>query len=135
MCVWESVTARCTVAAAVLWTVVLGYLHEMYDLSLRTLANTSLTAMAVLVTAFTVLYATRSNWRANHIGHLFLVKSTLLSLVLCQVSLSVWTGSSYPGRDQIRLAIYAGGALAFVGMLVSLWREQQRDRKGGGRDA
>lgn len=93
------------------------------------LADVALTLMATAVVLFTILYGYRSAWNTNRIGKVFLVKSVLLSLVLVQVAVSVWTNSDYPFRDEIRLLIYASGFVAFVAMIRTLWREQQRDRE------
>lgn len=100
--------------------------HDLTDIN--EIANICLLAMAGLVVLFTLLYVTRSMWRSNWIGKIFAFKSVVLSTVLVQVSLSVWLGSDYPGRGWIRLAIYAGGAVAFVPMIVSLVIMQRRDR-------
>lgn len=126
----QSHTVRAVAAAAVVMLVLLGSLDLFTELTGRDLGNVSLTAMAVLVTAFTGLYYIRSRWWSNRIGKVFLIKSTLLSLVMIQISVSSWTGSAYPGRDTVRLVIYVGGALAFVALLVTLWQEQQQDREG-----
>lgn len=126
----RSHTVRAVAVAAVVMLILLGYLDLFTALTSRDLGNVSLTAMAVLVTAFTGLYCIRSRWWSNRIGKVFLIKSTLLSLVMIQISVSSWTGSAYPGRDAVRLIIYVGGALAFVALLVTLWQEQQRDREG-----
>jgi hypothetical protein len=99
------------------------------DFDYRLAANISLTYIAILVTAFTVLYGLRSRWDSNLIGKAFFTKCCFLSLVLWQASASSWLGSDYPHRDHIRFVIYSFGAVAYLPMLVSLWREQQRDRR------
>lgn len=92
-------------------------------------ANVSLIYLAVLVTAFTVLYGLRSNWRANRVGQVFLIKSVFLSLVLVQIVLSSWWDADYPLRQQIRFILYTAGAWTYASMVVALYREQNRDRR------
>lgn len=120
---------RGTVLLAVL--VVIGTLLSdvWLDIDYRVAANVSLAAAAVFVNAFTVLYASRSRWKAYRIGAIYLVKCVGLSLFLTQATVSVWWDDGYPYRQQIRFAIYATMAIVYVPMLISLWREQQRDRR------
>lgn len=92
-------------------------------------ANISLIYLAVLVTVFTVLYGLRSNWRANRVGRVFLIKSVFLSLVLGQIVLSSWWDADYPLRQQIRFILYTAGAWTYASMVVTLCREQNRDRR------
>lgn len=96
----------------------------------RVIANTALVAIAALTTAFVLLYGLRSNWRRNRIGRTLFAKSVVLPFVLWQSVLSVWWDMDYPFRQQIRFTIFVLGAIAYATMLVSLWREQQRDRRG-----
>lgn len=91
-------------------------------------ANVSLIYMAVLVTAFTVLYGVRSRWRGNRIGKVFFTKSVVLAFVLWQIVLATWD-TEFPWRQQLRFVIYTLGAIGYIPMLVTLWREQQRDRE------
>lgn len=95
----------------------------------RIAANVSLVFVAILTTVFALLYGFRSNWRANRIGRTLLAKSVVLPLVLWQIVLSVWWDANFPFRQQIRFIIYGLGAVAFATMVVSLVREQQRDRE------
>ncbi|QAU06563.1 hypothetical protein SEA_WILLIAMBOONE_54 [Gordonia phage WilliamBoone] len=103
--------------------------------TLREWGNVWLATMAALVTTFTLAYATRSAFWKNKIGWIFMCKSVLLSAVLIQVSLSSITSSAgtanavyYPGRDYIRLVIYAGGAIGYAVMLAALLAMQRKDR-------
>lgn len=99
-----------------------------FSIDYRLGANLSLIFEAVLVTTFTVLYAARSLWRSNRIGKIFFTKSVVLAAVLWQIVASQWWDDDYPLRQQIRYIIYTLGALVYIPMLISLWREQQRDR-------
>lgn len=92
-------------------------------------ADVALIVLAVLVAAFTVLYVVRSPWERNEIGRIYATKSVVLSLVMVQITLSVWVSAEYPGRQWARLVIYAAGALVYVPMIVSLVRHQQEDRR------
>lgn len=94
----------------------------------RTLANISLLVMAALVVFFTLLYVLRSRWSSNKIGLIYAVKCGALSMVLVQATVASWWDLDYPFRQQIRFAIYTVGALVYIPMIVSLIREQKRDR-------
>lgn len=100
----------------------------LFDINYQFGANLALLVLAALVNAFTLLYAIRSKWRSNRIGRIFLAKCAVLSLVLDQIVLAVWWDLEFPGRQHVRFAIYALGALVYIPMLISLWCEQQRDR-------
>lgn len=100
-----------------------------WTLDYQLAANIAIAILAGAVNTFTILYATRSNWRANRIGRIFLRKCIFLSLVLDQIVFAVWFDSEYPGRQHVRFAIYALGAIAYVAMVISLWNEQQSDRR------
>lgn len=115
----------CGGIAIILFTFVsdIGW-HIDYELA----ANWSLTVGAVVVTTFTGLYASRSNWKANTIGRILLVKSIFLTGMLWQIAASVWIDENYPFRQQIRFVIYALMAVSYIAMVATLIREQQRDR-------
>lgn len=95
----------------------------------RIAANVALVLVAILTTMFALLYGFRSNWRANRIGRTLLAKSVVLPFVLWQIVLTVWWDTNFPFRQQIRFTIYGLGAVAFATMVVSLVREQRRDRE------
>ncbi|KLI05015.1 MULTISPECIES: putative phage holin [Mycolicibacterium] len=101
-----------------------------FDVDYGLNANIALLCIAVLAVLFAVLYAGRSRWWTNRIGKIYLAKSLILALVLLQAVVSVWWQDDYPGRQIIRFIIYSLGAVTYVPMLWSLWREQQRDRRG-----
>lgn len=92
-------------------------------------ANIALLVLASMVTVFTLLYVVRSPWEKSKLGRIYFAKCAVLSLVLIQISASTWISLDYPGRQPIRLTIYALGAVVYVPMLWALWREQQRDRR------
>ena len=98
------------------------------EVDYRVVANTFMALGALLLLAFTLLYGVRSRWRASRIGPIYLVKCVLLTAFLIQAAVAVWLDTDYPGRQQIRFIIYAATALVYVPFLVTLWREQQRDR-------
>lgn len=99
------------------------------DIDYSIAADVSLVYIAVLSAAFAVRYAGWSKWWTNRIGTVYLAASVILALVLTQAMVSVWWQDDYPGRQIIRFIIYSLGAVAYVPMLVSLWREQRRDRR------
>lgn len=100
-----------------------------WDVNYRLAANVSLIYIAILTTTFTILYAWRSRWWVNRIGKIYLTKSIVMSLVLVQIVAATWWAADYPGRQHVRFLIYTLGALVYIPMLVSLWREQQCDRR------
>lgn len=124
--VTRALTAGFPLAVVVVFVVVLA--DVWLDIDYRVAANTAMAVMAVLVAAFTLLYLLRSRWRTNRIGRIYATKSAILSVFLIQAAVAVWVSTDYPGRQYIRFVIYTLGAVAYVPMLVSLWREQQRDR-------
>lgn len=91
-------------------------------------ANIALLVLTVLVNVFTLIYLTRSPWRNNHVGRVYATASAVLSAVLIQITVAVWGSPDYIFRQQIRLAIYTLGGLAYLPMIYSLVREQQSDR-------
>lgn len=102
----------------------------MKDYSLMdTVAAFSILLLSVLTAAFTLLYFFRSPWWFNIIGKIYLFKSALISLVLLQGSVSIFWSMEYPGRVWVRTVIYALGSIAYVPMIIALWREQSRDRR------
>lgn len=100
-------------------------------MTLRQAGDYTLFALAIVVCIFTVLYFARSWYRKkkNRIGNIYLAKSIFLSMVLIQVSASVIYRSDYWNRDYIRIIVYGVGVIAYVVMVVSLIREQNRDRR------
>ncbi|AUE23623.1 hypothetical protein SEA_TONIANN_54 [Gordonia phage Toniann] len=121
--------------AAYLGAVITVFSLLMPTDTLRAWGNVWLASMAVIVTTFTISYATRSAFWKNPIGWIFMCKSVFLSAVLIQVTLSTVTSSVvgsgaayYPGRDYIRLVIYAGGAIGYAVMLAALLNMQRKDR-------
>lgn len=104
-------------------------LDLLVEVDYRLAANISLLCVAVLVNVFTLLYLFRSIWWRNEIGKIYLAKCLVLSIVLDQIALSLWWDLDYPFRQQIRFAIYTMGAVVYLPMVVSLLREQARDRR------
>lgn len=100
-----------------------------FEVDYKFWANVSLAVMAILVNAFTVRYAFWSRWRSNDIGRIYFTKCVVLSMVLDQIVLASWWDTDYPGRQHLRFAIYAIGAVAYVPMFVSLVWHQRKDKK------
>lgn len=99
------------------------------DLDYELFANIAVATVAVLTTIFAGLYAVRSKWWRNRIGKTYLIKSVFLALMLIQIAVALWWRTDFPGRQHIRFVIYASAAIAYVPMIVTLWREQRRDRR------
>ena len=99
------------------------------DIDYRVWANVSLIAMTILTTLFAGLYGARSKWWSNRIGRIELTVSIVLPMVLAQISVATWWDTGFPGRQHLRFVIYTLGAVVYVPMIVSLWREQQNDRE------
>lgn len=115
--------------AAGVMVVVATFISDIwFPVDYRIAANVSLIYIAVLTAVFAVRYAFWSNWRANHIGRTLFAKSVVLPFVLWQIVIATWWDSDYPFRQQIRFVIYTLGAVAYITMVVMLWREQRRDR-------
>jgi hypothetical protein len=87
-----------------------------------------------LTTIFHLLYALRSNWRANRVGKIFFVKTVFLPVMLWQIVLSTWWNEDYPFRQQIRFAIYSLMVVAYLAMVITLWSEQRADRRDPDRE-
>lgn len=99
------------------------------NIDYRFAANISLIYVASLTTIFHLLYALRSNWKANRVGKIFFVKTVFLPVMLWQIVLSTWWDTDYPFRQQIRFAIYSLMVIAYLAMVVALWSEQRADRR------
>ncbi|WP_232006033.1 hypothetical protein [Mycobacterium sp. 852013-50091_SCH5140682] len=100
-----------------------------FDIDYGLAADLSLIYIAVLSLAFAFQYAGWSKWWTNRIGKVYLAKSVLIALVLVQAGVTIWWQDDYPGRQIIRFVIYSLGAVAYMPMLVTLIREQRRDRR------
>ena len=91
--------------------------------------SVALLCIALLTVTFTALYVSRSRWWSNRIGKVYATKSVVLAVVLVQLAVTVWWPGDYPFRYQIRWTVYALGAVVYVPMILTLLREQNRDRK------
>lgn len=111
-------------------TIIATFLADIWvGIDYRVAANTALVFLAAFVSVFTVMYGVGSNWRANRIGKVFLLKGVAFSVVLWQIVIAVWVDTDCPYRQHLRFVIYALGAVAYAAMVVALWREQRRDRQ------
>ncbi len=94
----------------------------------ETVANAALCVLAGEMVVFLLTYAIGSPWWATRLGQIYIVKTTLLTLVLLQNAASVLSDADYPGRHPLRLVIYAGGAIAMLALWAML-RRYQREGK------
>ena len=91
-------------------------------------ANVSLIYIALLTSVFTARYAFWSRWWNSRVGPTYLTLKLLMTLVLWQIVVATWWDADFPGRQQIRFAIYSLGAVAVLAMINTLVREQRRGR-------
>lgn len=94
----------------------------------RVAANVCLTGLAVFTNIFTVRYAFWSKWWASRIGPTYLALKILMSMVLNQIVLAIWWDTDFPGRQEVRFAIYGFSWVAVLAMIDKLVREQRRRR-------
>lgn len=92
------------------------------------IGNWLLVLLTVTLWAFTLIYAFRSRWWTNEVGRVLLPEKLLTCLVLTQVSVSAVTSAGYPGRDPLRIALYAACTLSAVALTIVLVRIQKRER-------
>lgn len=90
----------------------------------RVAANVSLVYVAVFTTVFTVRYAFWSTWWTSRVGPTYLALKIFMSMVLWQIVVATWWDTDFPGRQEIRFAIYSFGAVAVLAMINALVREQ-----------
>lgn len=96
---------------------------------LREVGDWLLVALTVVWCTFTLIYAFRSKWWTNEVGRVLLPEKVLTCLVLIQVAASAMSNSLYPGRDVIRIVLYAGCAVSVLVLTVVLVRVQRRERR------
>lgn len=81
---------------------------------------------AALAWSFVIRYGFWSPWRRSAVGRSLMYVWLSLTAVLTLVVLSYWFGE-YPGRDYVRLAVYATLPMAFTTFLRVLVRQQRKD--------
>ncbi|AMU39257.1 hypothetical protein A3N99_02915 [Mycobacteroides abscessus] len=84
----------------------------------------AITTSALLACFFTGMYMGRSNWRATEVGKVLAWTYLWLSGLLVQIALSDWTHLSYPGREQVRAALYTALAYSLTRLVITLRRIQ-----------
>lgn len=93
------------------------------------LADSALAALAAVTVAYTIVYLLGQLWWKERVSQIYLSKSILISLVLVQISASVYIGNDYPARAWIRLVLYSGGTVMMVALLIMLLILQHRTRR------
>lgn len=78
-----------------------------------------------------VQYAVGSQWRNSDAGKLIITSFACTVIALAQVSVTLLTDSSYPGRDVVRPIAYGIGCLGTISMIRLLTRMQRKDRDDG----
>lgn len=103
---------------AILALAVTAVLTDPYGVTL------AITTSALLACLFTGMYMGRSNWRATEVGKVLAWTYLWLSGLLVQIMLSDWTNLSYPGREQVRAALYTALAYSLTRLVITLRRIQ-----------
>lgn len=98
-------------------------------MALMDVADYALAALAIITGIFTAVYAIWQPWWKERVSQIYLAKSLLLSLVLTQISASVFAGKEYPYRALIRVTLYSGGAIMMFALLIMLLVLQKRTRR------
>lgn len=94
----------------------------------ETEARIFLTAMTVLAWAFTLMYLTRSPWRATQGGRALLYTSAAIALLGTQL-MTVWWFGDYPLRAEVRDAVVILLILSLLYRILVLFRIQQTARR------
>lgn len=94
----------------------------------ETWANGFLCLLSVVMDVYLLTYVVGSPWWATMLGRIYALKTWLFALVLTQNAASALTNSDYPGREVIRLVLYAGSSAAMLG-LWTVMRGYQRAGK------
>ncbi|MCD2153486.1 hypothetical protein LQL77_07150 [Rhodococcus cerastii] len=94
----------------------------------ETEARIFLTAMTALAWAFTLMYITRSPWRATQGGRALLYTSAAIALLGTQL-MTVWWFGDYPFRAEVRDAVVIFLILTLLYRILVLFRIQQAARR------
>ena len=125
---WLTVTRR---IVAVVGTVAVVWLLGIKDLPENLLGNIMTPGIAVLAWVFVILYGVRSNWKATQPGRSLMYAMSSLAVYSSQVTVSVWTDSSYPFRSEIRALLYWVLVGTLMNLIVVLLLSQRKeDGKG-----
>lgn len=73
---------------------------------LLTLGDVLLLTSVPALVLFVCMYFFRSRWRTLHVGRSLMYFALSLLLLVVVVSLGLWLGPNYPGREYIRLGAY-----------------------------
>lgn len=88
-------------------------------------ANGFLCFLSVVMDVYLLTYVVGSPWWSSTLGRIYALKTLLFALVLSQNAASALTDSDYPGRQILRLVLYAGSAVAMVALWAMLRRYQR----------
>ncbi|MDV7244466.1 MULTISPECIES: hypothetical protein [Rhodococcus] len=97
---------------------------SVYDA--ETEARILITSMTVLAWTFSILYATRSNWRVTQAGKALMYTSAALALLGTQI-MSVWWLGNYPYRTEIRDVVLLLLVLTVLYRILVLLKIQERE--------
>ncbi|OQM82008.1 putative phage holin [Rhodococcus sp. 66b] len=99
----------------------------------ETEARIFLTSMTVLAWTFTIMYVTRSPWRATQGGRALLYTSAAIALLGTQL-ISVWWFGDYRFRAEVRDLVVVLLILTLLYRILVLFRIQQAARRDGESD-
>lgn len=111
---------------AVVVIAVVSVLLVLPGINHTAIGNVMATAIALAAWSFAALYVSRSNWRSTVAGRALLYMMAAFASFATQVTVSAWTGSTYPFRDEIRGVLYTVLALTVANMVWTLYRIQAR---------
>lgn len=92
-------------------------------------ANVAIVVIASLSWVLVALYGLRSRWQATRGGRAVLYLAFALAAFTTQVAVSVWIGSAYWGRNEIRFVLYFGLAVTIAHLIGTVVRAQKEDRR------
>ena len=89
------------------------------------LGDAFVVAIFGLAALFSWSYGWLSNWRATAVGRAVFYMGTALALFAAQVAVSAWISTSYWGRDELRLVLYAALACTVFNIWWTWLQEHQ----------
>ncbi|WP_305779998.1 putative phage holin [Nocardia nova] len=94
-------------------------------LPIQTAVNVLIVTVAVKSTILTLVYGVTSGWRFQPLGRAVILLNSGIAAVTLQASVSIFTDSDYPFRDQIREVLWTYVALSVLWLLLTVYRIQQ----------
>lgn len=82
----------------------------------------------IFLILFSVMYLSRSAWRATKVGRAFAMFVTSIAAILTFVTIVAFTGD-FDGRIHIRFVLYWYFGVSSLILFVRLWGAQKRDNR------